>query len=1257
LNIPLFSLISFHCTSTYFYTSLPTMRRGVSDDRATKQALIQKLAAAKKQQDNGSRPNRPIIGLSDSSDEDDYASSDPDNAEYNSDLDHEDAMPSSTAPPVLSAPSFNRLRKQDSTQFSRSGSNVTSTSATTDSLVNGMQGLSVAGGNSGSKSNVTKNFTRQPSAASQSSSMIPTTNTTAVTDTSEEENEEEDVDIVDESTCLVLKDSAHPSTQQFRLSPKLSSTLYPHQIEGVTWLYGLWKVGAGGILADDMGLGKTMQTSAFLAGLLNNRLASRALILAPTTLIATWEKELKACGLGDLTHQYYGTPTERERALKRVVGPNKRGVVLTTYGMVLHNAELLAQNAQHDPDDGPLWDLIIMDEGHKLKNPKMQLRKRLEMLPVRQRIILSGTPIQNNLMEMHALFDLVCPGLLGDSKAFKDHYEKRITAGNDKHATIGERERGAATAADLRSTIAPHMLRREKKDVFGDDTATISNSATNNTAMKDNASVAAPAPPSITSSTAADKDTTAGASTSSNINGGAVPGSMPRKNDLVVWLRLKPNQRALYESFLNSDSVRQVLNRTKSALASLTVLKKICDHPALLSEKAAEGIISGAERAARKAQGLVDTSATKNKKKDWNIDDDEISSGSEDESEDDEELEEGEYRSPSQNNKNKPSTADAIDIASSDYDAWVGSGLETKLLDDLHKMGLEASCKTVFVLSLLRNLVAAGHRTLVFSQSRVMLNILEAAIRAEGWRICRIDGTVNAQERANRVNTFQTTSDIPIFLLTSQVGGLGLTLTAADRVIVVDPAWNPSVDSQSVDRAYRIGQKRDVVVYRLISCGTVEDKIYRKQVFKGGLSRTGMQDGEQFRYFSAAELRDMFRLDPVEAVESSTQKQLHALHAKQRQSTPELDDHLNFLTTLEGFSGISDHDLLYSVKEVEGNGLAPEMGSAAAGVPLPAEYQPGFSVPSPLKKNNRSGGGGGGGAGSQEWGGGGDISTMFGKMLSIGGSKARNEKRGPPSYEAATAAAAAAAAPSIQTGGRISPETSFSEYDIQQKQLESLKLQLAKQESLLSNPILVAGLMDGGAKIRARVEQLRQEILEMGGVLEEEESEKDVFVAAERQQEEVYAPAHFGTAAVPPPPPPPPARPVEESSAPSQQSLSPFQMVKSSFMGLFGNTSAPAVVPPPPPPPPPPLRQDKEESTVNAHLEHKQRQLSEETTTTNKNTVVKELKWQLYQRAKELAAAEANGNTSSAAALRCEVEELNAQYEAAKAAANTVVVL
>jgi SNF2 family DNA or RNA helicase len=107
---------------------------------------------------------------------------------------------------------------------------------------------------------------------------------------------------------------------------------------------------------------------------------------------------------------------------------------------------------------------------------------------------------------------------------------------------------------------------------------------------------------------------------------------------------------------------------------------------------------------------------------------------------------------------------------------------------------LQASCKTVFVLSLLRKLVTDGHRTLVFSQSRVMLDILEAALKTESLGYCRIDGSLSSKDRQERVEKFQTSTDIPVFLLTSQVGGLGLTLTAADRVMYVHTSLMPKKD-------------------------------------------------------------------------------------------------------------------------------------------------------------------------------------------------------------------------------------------------------------------------------------------------------------------------------------------------------------------------------------------------------------------------------------------------------------------------------
>lgn len=145
----------------------------------------------------------------------------------------------------------------------------------------------------------------------------------------------------------------------FCISPHLEQILYPHQREGVQWMYNLFKVGSGGILADDMGLGKTLQVSAYLSGLLKNKLIRRACIVAPKTLLAAWKKELAVCELGDVSKGYYGTSTERTEALDSTI--RGCGVLLTTYGMILHNASNLSDHP--DCDDEPLWDILVMDEG------------------------------------------------------------------------------------------------------------------------------------------------------------------------------------------------------------------------------------------------------------------------------------------------------------------------------------------------------------------------------------------------------------------------------------------------------------------------------------------------------------------------------------------------------------------------------------------------------------------------------------------------------------------------------------------------------------------------------------------------------------------------------------------------------------------------------------------------------------------------------------------------------------------------------
>jgi len=264
--------------------------------------------------------------------------------------------------------------------------------------------------------------------------------------------------------------------------------------------------------------------------------------------------------------------------------------------------------------------------------------------------------------------------------------------------------------------------------------------------------------------------------------------------------------------------------------------------------------------------------------------------------------------------------------------ARTSGGVEALLSRELSSQGVGASPKTTFCLDLIRELSGQGHRTLVFSQSKVMLDIVQAALSAEPITFLRIDGDVaSGAQRQSLVERFQTDPAIPVMLLTSGVGGLGLTLTAADRVVILDPSWNPSTDNQAVDRAFRIGQTRDVVVYRLITCGTVEEKIYRKQVFKHGLSRSTTGEEDVVRYFSSQDLRQLFMVSAAGLEVSETQRQLSRMHAHQRVATEEVQAHIRRLESLPSVAGISDHDLLFRNDAADSaQGAAGDVGKQRA---------------------------------------------------------------------------------------------------------------------------------------------------------------------------------------------------------------------------------------------------------------------------------------------------------------------------------------
>ncbi|CAO2044363.1 unnamed protein product [Urochloa humidicola] len=566
------------------------------------------------------------------------------------------------------------------------------------------------------------------------------------------------------------------TSKPYKLPGRIFKMLYPHQREGLRWLWVLHCRGTGGILGDDMGLGKTMQVSAFLAGLFHSRLIKRVIIVAPKTLLAHWTKELSVVGLKQKIRDYSG-PSLNIRNHELQYAFKDGGVLLTTYDIVRNNYKLIRGNSYNndddDDEDGTLWNYVILDEGHLIKNNKTQRAQSLFEIPCAHRIVISGTPIQNNLKEMWALFNFCCPDVLGDKQQFKTRYEMPILRGNDKNATAREKHVGSNVAKELRERIKPYFLRRMKTEVFLD-------------------------------SDASEEKTLA------------------KKNELIVWLKLTACQ----------------------------ILKKICDHPLLLTKKAAEGVLEGMDEMLNDQDiGMVEQMA--------------------------------------------------MNLADMTHN------------DDALEVGQDVSCKLSFIMSLLRNLVQEGHHVLIFSQTRKMLNLIQEAILLEGYKFLRIDGTTKISERERIVKDFQDGPGAPIFLLTTQVGGLGLTLTKAARVIVVDPAWNPSTDNQSVDRAYRIGQTKDVIVYRLMTSGTIEEKIYKLQVFKGALFRTATEQKEQTRYFSKNEIRELFSLPQQGFDISLTQKQLQEEHGQQVEMDESLKQHIQFLEQ-QGIAGVSHHSLLFS---------------------------------------------------------------------------------------------------------------------------------------------------------------------------------------------------------------------------------------------------------------------------------------------------------------------------------------------------------
>ncbi|KAG5926476.1 swr1 complex component [Claviceps africana] len=730
----------------------------------------------------------------------------------------------------------------------------------------------------------------------------------------------------------------------------LRGTLREYQHDGLDWLAGLYANNTNGILADEMGLGKTIQTIALLAHLACHHHAwGPHLVVVPTSVMLNWEMEFKKWCPGFKILAYYGSQEERKRKRQGWNNDDVWNVCITSYQLVLQDQQVFKRRR---------WHFMVLDEAHNIKNFKSQRWQTLLGFNTRARLLLTGTPLQNNLTELWSLLFFLMPaengvGGFADLQEFQDWFHKPesqiLESGRDQMD-----EEAKAIISKLHKVLRPYLLRRLKADVEK---------------------------------------------------------QMPAKYEHVEFCRLSKRQRELYDGFLSRSETKETLSSGNylSIINCLMQLRKVCNHPDLFIDRPImtsfrmsksvpaeytfteqtlrrllrDGLMSTvnlgflnlvptqheslsnvvAERVAqlslhRPLMDLREAQRTRAQAASTTLDPTSVESSiSYLESASRwgrfEELQHCVYLNALRRQQRPIYGKNVIDLLSIDaykrpcrpkprlpqkLMSWLEGDLAciraltptlveraenlkstiskfscvtprvvTRDLEEvlLGRQGVQAfteedirlsepvrwapflpkqppadpwhearmthsiqfpdkrllqyDCGKLQVLDkLLRRLQSGGHRALIFTQMTKVLDILEQFLNIHGHKYLRLDGATKVEQRQILTDRFNNDPRILCFILSTRSGGLGINLTGADTVIFYDQDWNPAMDKQCQDRCHRIGQTRDVHIYRLVSEHTIEANILRKASQKQMLDDVVIQEGEfTTDYFNRVSVRDV----------------------------------------------------------------------------------------------------------------------------------------------------------------------------------------------------------------------------------------------------------------------------------------------------------------------------------------------------------------------------------------------------------------
>lgn len=671
-----------------------------------------------------------------------------------------------------------------------------------------------------------------------------------------------------------------------------------------------------------MGLGKTIQTISLLTWLAcDQHVWGPHLIVVPTSVMLNWEMEFKKFAPGLKVLTYYGNPKERKEKRRGWSKSDTVHVVITSYQLVISDASVFRRKR---------WEYMILDEAHNIKNFKSQRWQTMLNFNTKHRLLLTGTPLQNNLNELWSLLYFLMPKGLSMNPSFANlaDFQEWFARPVDKLIEDGNGrmdDEARVTVAKLHQILRPYILRRLKADVEK---------------------------------------------------------QMPGKYEHIITCRLSKRQRYLYDDFMSRSGTRSILasGNFLSIINCFMQLRKVCNHPDLFESrpivtsfamrKSAIASYEVNELCVRRrllaedhssnvslrflnlrlvigqAKSCVHANLISRLCKSLEHDrlartDVETTSESQSgNSVSRKSLDLSRYADSSSHARSRHQDyinkfrCSAIPIYGSEIISRLqfvqmpafnravldttgairclrptiemiagrsrvavskfacitpkaialdlpalalpfGRGFKQYVssfeIDSTHfartatsiafpdRRLLQFDCgKLQRLSSLLRELIGSGHRVLIFTQMTKMLDILEQFLNIHGHRYFRLDGSTKIEVRQTLTETFNNDARIPVFILSTRSGGLGINLTGADTVIFYDSDWNPSMDRQCQDRAHRIGQTRDVHIYRFVSEYTIEQNILRKANQKRMLDNVVIGEGDfTTDFFDKVDWKDM----------------------------------------------------------------------------------------------------------------------------------------------------------------------------------------------------------------------------------------------------------------------------------------------------------------------------------------------------------------------------------------------------------------